>query len=64
MEKERQVEDELFDLETFTSLRRLPGQTGIERLALRSPLKLCLLNPIFLDYHISDEGGYNSCFGP
>jgi len=36
----------------------------IERLAPRSPLELCLLNPMFLDYHISDEGGYNSCLGP
>ncbi len=31
----------------------------IERLAPRSPLQLCLLPPIFLDYHLSDSGGYD-----
>lgn len=31
----------------------------IERLAPRSPLQLCLLPPIFLDYHLNDSGGYD-----
>ena len=28
----------------------------IERLA---PLELCLLPPVFLDYHLNDSGGYD-----
>ena len=31
----------------------------IERLAPRSPLQLCLLPPVFLDYHLSPSGGYD-----
>src|ERR1700736_1623694 len=31
----------------------------IERLAPRSPLKLCLLPPVFLDYYLNDSGGYD-----
>ena len=31
----------------------------IERLAPRSPLQLCLLPPVFLDYYINDSGGYD-----
>jgi hypothetical protein len=31
----------------------------IERLAPRSPIKLCLLPPVLLDYHLSDTGGYD-----
>jgi len=31
----------------------------IERLAPRSPLELCLLPPVFLDYYINDKGGYD-----
>src|SRR2546425_2044070 len=31
----------------------------IERLAPRSPLQLCLLPPVFLDYHLNDLGGYH-----
>jgi hypothetical protein len=31
----------------------------IERLAPRSPLELCLLPPVFLDYHLNDSGGYD-----
>src|ERR1700675_61654 len=31
----------------------------IERLAPRSPLELCLLPPVFLDYHLNDQGGYD-----
>jgi hypothetical protein len=31
----------------------------IERLALRSPLELCLLPPVFLDYYLNDSGGYD-----
>ena len=31
----------------------------IERLAPRSPLALCLLPPVFLDYYINDAGGYD-----
>ena len=78
----RLVEDEFFDLETFTSrgdflakastyqlyfnLARPNSHKGqqtpwqiIERLAPRSPLELCLLSPIFLDYYINDDGGYD-----
>ena len=32
----------------------------IERLAPRSPLELCLLPPVFLDYYINDSGGYDA----
>ena len=31
----------------------------IERLAPRSPLDLCLLPPVFLDYYLKDSGGYD-----
>jgi transposase len=31
----------------------------IERLAPRSPLKLCLLPPVLLDYYLNDTGGYD-----
>src|SRR6201988_2539273 len=31
----------------------------IERLAPRSPLELCLLPPIFLDYYLTESGGYD-----
>ena len=31
----------------------------IERLAPRSPLELCLLPPVFLDYYLNDLGGYD-----
>lgn len=31
----------------------------IERLAPRSPLQLCLLPPVFLDYSLNDSGGYD-----
>ena len=31
----------------------------IERLAPRSPLQLCLLPPVFLDYYLKDAGGYD-----
>ncbi len=31
----------------------------IERLAPRSPLELCLLPPVFLDYYLTDQGGYD-----
>jgi len=31
----------------------------IERLAPRSPLELCLLPPVILDYYLNDSGGYD-----
>jgi transposase len=31
----------------------------IERLAPRTPLELCLLPPVFLDYYLNDDGGYD-----
>ena len=31
----------------------------IERLAPRSPLELCLLPPVFLDYYLNGSGGYD-----
>ncbi|HKV82508.1 MAG TPA: hypothetical protein VJP02_30450 [Candidatus Sulfotelmatobacter sp.] len=31
----------------------------IERLQPRSPLELCLLPPVLLDYYLNDEGGYD-----
>jgi transposase len=31
----------------------------IERLLPRSPLQLCLLPPVFLDYYLNDSGGYD-----
>jgi transposase len=78
----RLVEDEFFDLETFTSRgdflakahtyqlyfnlvrpnshkeNQSPWQI-IEQLAPRSPLALCLLPPVFLDYYLNDSGGYD-----
>ena len=78
----RLVEDEFFDLETFSSRseflakaqtyqlyfnlarpnshkeNQTPWQI-IERLAPRSPLELCLLPPVFLDYYLNDSGGYD-----
>jgi hypothetical protein len=35
----------------------------IERLAPRSPLELCLLPPVLLDYYLNDLGGYAMCPG-
>jgi transposase len=78
----RLVEDEFFDLETFTSRGEFLAKATtyqlyfnlarpnshkenltpwqiIERLAPRSPLELCLLPPVFLDYYINDSGGYD-----
>jgi hypothetical protein len=78
----RLVEDEFFDLESFThrgdflakahtyqlyfNLVRPNSHKGnlspwqiIEQLAPRSPLELCLLPPVFLDYYINDSGGYD-----
>jgi transposase len=37
---------------------RSPWQI-IERIAPRSPLELCLLPPVFLDYYLDDSGGYH-----
>jgi hypothetical protein len=37
---------------------RSPWQI-IERLAPRSPVELCLLPPVFLDYYLNDAGGYD-----
>jgi transposase len=31
----------------------------IQRLSPRSPLQLCLLPPVFLDYHLNPSGGYD-----
>lgn len=31
----------------------------IDRLAPRCPLELCLLPPVFLDYYLNDDGGYD-----
>jgi len=76
----RLIEDEFFDLETFSSRgdflakattyqlyfnlvranshkdNLTPWQI-IERLAPRSPLELCLLPPVFLDYYIEPREG-------
>ena len=76
----RLVEDEFFDLESFSdrgdflakaftyqlyfNLVRSnshkhhlsPGQI-VEQLQPRSPLQLCLLPPVFLDYYLNDSGG-------
>jgi hypothetical protein len=38
--------------------RQAPWQI-IERIAPRSPLQLCLLPPVFLDYYLNDSGGYD-----
>jgi transposase len=78
----RLIEDEFFDLETFTSRGDFLAKVHayqlyfnlvrpnshkenqspweiIERLAPRSPLELCLLPPVFLDYYLNDSGGYD-----
>ncbi len=78
----RLVEDEFFDLETFSSrgdflakattyqlyfnLARLNSHKNyltpwqiVERLAPSSPLELCLLPPVFLDYYLNHQGGYD-----
>jgi transposase len=83
----RLVEDEFFDLETFSSRGEFLAKATtyqlyfnlvrpnshkshlspweiIERLAPRSPLELCLLPPVFLDYYINDSGGYDLPFHP
>jgi hypothetical protein len=31
----------------------------VEQLQPRWPLQLCLLPPVFLDYHLNDSGGYD-----
>jgi len=36
----------------------------MERLAARSPLELCLLPPVYLDYYLNDQGGYDLCRHP
>ena len=78
----RLIEDEFFDLESFSSrgdflakattyqlyfnlVRPNSHKDGlspwqiIEQLAPGSPLELCLLPPVFLDYYINDQGGYD-----
>jgi len=83
----RLVEDEFFDLESFTSRgdflakahtyqlyfnlarpnshkQNMSPWQIIEALAPRSPLKLCLLTPVFLDYYLNSKGGYELPFQP
>ena len=83
----RLVEDEFFDLESFTSRGEFLAKATtyqlyfnlvrpnshkenlspwqiVERLAPRSPLELCLLPPVFLDYYITETGGYDLPFHP
>jgi transposase len=78
----RLVEDEFFDLESFTSRgdflakaftyqlyfnlvrpnshkQNLSPWQIIENLEPRSPLQLCLLPPVFLDYYLNHTGGYD-----
>jgi transposase len=78
----RLVEDEFFDLESFTGRgdflakaftyqlyfnlvrpnshkQHLSPWQIIENLEPRSPLQLCLLPPVFLDYYLNDTGGYD-----
>jgi hypothetical protein len=71
----RLEEDEFFDLEDFAKAHtyqlyfnlvrpnshkeNLSPWQIIERLAPRSPLQLCLLPPVFLDYYLNDSGGYD-----
>ena len=78
----RLVEDEFFDLESFSGRgdflskaftyqlyfnlvrpnshkQNLSPWQIIERFAPRSPLQLCLLPPVFLDYYLNDSGGYD-----
>jgi transposase len=78
----RLVEDEFFDLESFSSRGDFLAKTFtyqlyfnlvrpnshkqnlspwqiIQRLQRRSPLQLCLLPPVFLDYYLNDSGGYD-----
>ena len=35
------------------------NQSPWQIIAPRSPLELCLLRPVFLDYHLNDSGGYD-----
>jgi hypothetical protein len=42
----------------FLTARSPFASGGDERLAPRSPLQLCLLPPVFLDYYLNDSGGY------
>ncbi len=78
----RLVEDEFFDLESFSTRgdflakaftyqlyfnlarpnshkQHLSPWQIIEQLEPRSPLQLCLLPPVFLDYYLNDSGGYD-----
>jgi len=83
----RLIEDEFFDLESFSSRSEFlaqattyqlyfnlvrpnshkqyqtPGQI-VPPLAPRSPLDLCLLRPLFLDYFLNTNGGYDLPFHP
>jgi transposase len=78
----RLVEDEFFDLESFSGRgdflakaftyqlyfnlvrpnshkQNLSPWQIVEQLQPRWPLQLCLLPPVFLDYHLNDSGGYD-----
>jgi len=78
----RLVEDEFFDLESFSSRGDFLAKTFtyqlyfnlvrpnshkqnlspwqiVELLQPRSPMQLCLLPPVFLDYYLNDSGGYH-----
>jgi transposase len=83
----RLIEDEFFDLESFSSRADFLAKAAldqlyfnlvrpnshknylspwpiIERLAPPSPLQLCLLSPVFLDYRLNQQGGYHLPFHP
>src|SRR5712692_8536875 len=41
------------------TMKRAGQSVDQDRLAPRSPLELCLLPPVFLDYYLNDKGGYD-----
>src|SRR3990172_6519961 len=78
----RLIEDEFFDLETFSSRAEFLAKAShyqlyfnlarpnshkrgltpwqiIQQLAPRLPLNICLLPPVFLDYRLNPQGGYD-----
>jgi len=78
----RLIEDDFFDLETFSSRAQFLAKASlyqlyvnlarpnshkrgltpwqiILQLAPRLPLDLCLLPPVFLDYRLPPQGGYD-----
>ncbi|HLI30066.1 MAG TPA: hypothetical protein VKV79_03065 [Terriglobia bacterium] len=58
----RLIEDEFYDLETFASRSEFLAKATLYQHDFNLapwPIDLCLLPPVFLDYHLNDQGGYD-----